>query len=174
MTPSNIIRYILYFVGILLLQTIVLDPIQLGRFITPVLYVLFIMVLPSNIKPWLLLVLAFVSGIIADFFSDTGGIHAICMLTIGFLRVYLLPLFMSKDNIEKGTEPNLFTMGYRLFALYALSLSLIYLLLFTFLDVASLNGFFYTLTTIVASTIITVFLIFIIQLLLYRIRPKEL
>lgn len=173
MTPSNIIRYILYFAGILLLQTIVLDPIQLGRFVTPVLYVLFIIVLPSDSKPWLILTIAFVTGLIADFFSDTGGMHAICMLTVGFFRVYLLPLFMSKDNIEKGTEPNLFTMGYRLFAFYVLSLSFIYLLVFTFLDVASLSGLIYTITTILVSTVITVFLIFIIQLLLYRIRPNE-
>lgn len=150
-----------------------IDPIQLGRFVTPVLYVLFIMVLPSNIKPWLILVIAFIGGLIADLFSDTGGMHAVCMLTVGFLRVYLLPLFISKDDIEKGTEPNLFTIGYRIFALYALTLSLIYLLVFTFLDVASLKGFFYTITTVMVSTVITVFLIFIIQLLLYRIRPKE-
>lgn len=81
---------------------------------------------------------------------------------------------MSKDDLEKGKEPNLFIMGYRLYAFYALTLSLVYLLIFTFLDVASLKGFLYTLTTIMVSTIITVVLIFIIQLLLYRIRPKEL
>ncbi len=132
------------------------------------------MVLPANIKPWVILVLCFVAGIIVDFFSDTGGIHAFSMVTTGYARIYLLPLFISKDDAEKAIEPNLFTIGYRLFAVYALSLSLVYLLVFTFMDVASVTGILYTLITILVSTVITVFLIFILQLLLYRIRPKEL
>lgn len=157
-----------------MLQTTVLDPIQLGRFVTPILYVLFVMVLPANIKPWILLFICFATGLFADLFSETGGMHAISMLAAGYARVYLLPVFISKDDGEKGIEPNLFTMGYRLFFLYSLTFSLLYHLVFTFLDVATVRGILYTLLTVLVSTIITVVLIFIIQLLLYRIRPKEL
>lgn len=132
------------------------------------------MVLPANIKPWVILLVCFGAGLIADLFSETGGMHAISMLSTGYLRIYLLPVFVSKDDAEKAIEPNLFTIGYRLFGFYALSLSLVYLLVFTFLDVATLRGIIYTLLTIVISTVITVFLIFILQLLLYKIRPKEL
>ncbi len=171
--PNSILRYLLYFAGILLLQTVVLDPIQLGRLVTPILYVLFVMVLPTNIKSWVVLLLCFGVGLIADFFSETGGMHAFSMVAAGYLRIYLLPLFISKEDAEKAIEPNLFTLGYRLFGFYAVSLSLVYLLVFTFLDVATTRGIIYTLLTIAISTAITVFLIFILQLLLYKIRPKE-
>lgn len=159
--------------GLLLLQVVVIDPIDLGRFVTPILYVMLVMVLPANIKPWALLVISFMAGIIADTFSDTGGMHAFSLVSTAYVRNYVLPVFLSKDDAEKPLEPTLFALGYRMFFFYALSLTLVYHLVFTFLDEATLKNFFYTLGTVLVSTLVAVILIFLLQLLLYRTKPQE-
>lgn len=158
---------------LLLLQVVVIDPIDLGRFVTPILYVVFIMTLPANIKPWALLVVAFGAGIIADWFSDTGGMHAFSLVCTAYIRRYLLPVFLSKDDAEKSLEPTLFVLGYRMFFFYALILTLIYHLVFTFLDEASLKNFFYTMGTVLVSTLVALALIFLLELLLYRVKQPE-
>ena len=165
MVITNILRYLLYFAGLLLLQVVVIDPIDLGRFITPILY--------ANIKPWALLVISFVAGIIADTFSDTGGMHAFSLVCTAYVRNYLLPLFLSKDDAEKPIEPTLFTLGYRMFFFYAASLTFVYHLVFTFLDEATLSNFFASMGTVLVSTLVAVVLIFLLQLLLYRTKPQE-
>ena len=163
MVITNILRYLLFFAGLLLLQVVVIDPIDLGRFITPILYVTLVMVLPANIKPWALLVISFVAGIIADTFSDTGGMHAFSLVCTAYVRNYLLPLFLSKDDAEKPIEPTLFTLGYLI----------VYHLVFTFLDEATLSNFFASMGTVLVSTLVAVVLIFLLQLLLYRTKPQE-
>ncbi len=173
MVITSILRYLLFFAGLLLLQVVVIDPIDLGRFITPILYVLLVMVLPANIKPWALLIISFVAGIIADTFSDTGGMHAFSLVCAAYVRNYLLPVFLSKDDAEKPLEPTLFSLGYRMFFFYAASLTFVYHLVFTFLDEATLSNFFSSMGTVLVSTLVAVILIFLLQLLLYRTKPQE-
>ncbi|KAB2917280.1 MAG: rod shape-determining protein MreD [Bacteroidetes bacterium] len=161
------------FIMLLLLQTVVIDPINLGAYATPVLYVLFIMLWPTNVKPWVTLVVCFAAGQIADIFSATGGIHSFTMVLTALVRYYIQPLFVSKDEAEKAYEPNLFNLGYRLFFFYALSLTLTYHIVFSFLEKFSFHYFFSTLATAIISTLLSVVMIFLIQLLFYRIRPEE-
>lgn len=173
MTPLRIVRYVIYFVALLLLQTIVIDPLNLGRWATPIVYVLFIIVLPAHvIPPWQGLLIAFVGGIVAGNFSESSGVHASAMLFTMLGRYFLLPLFMAKAEAEKGLEPNLFTMGYRMFFFYSASLTFIYLFVFTLLEMATLHYFFNTIATVFTSTLVTLALIFIIQLLMYRNKPS--
>jgi len=151
---------------------VVIDPINLGRFATPVLYVLFVMLLPVNMKPWVTLVVCFFAGLVADFFSDTGGMHAFTMVFTAFARIFFLKLLLNKELIEKPLEPNIFNLGYRLFFFYGLAMSFVYHLVFTFLDVATLHYFFVTLGVVLVSTALALILIFLIQLLFYRMKPE--
>lgn len=174
MTPGSIVRYFLIFTGLLLLQVVVIDPINLGRFATPFLYVLFVIILPVNIKPWRTLLICFVAGLAADFFSDTGAKHAFCMTLAAFVRTYFLPVFINKDDLEKAMEPNLFNMGYRLFTFYAAGLTFVYHLAFTLLDYFTFHYFFRSIAIAIASSLLGLVLILLIQLIFYRVRANEL
>lgn len=173
MTPGNIIRYILIFLGLLLLQVVVLNGLNLNRFATPMLYVLLVMLWPVNIKPWVTLLVFFVAGTIIDFVSETHGEHAFSLVATALARHYLLPIFIDKDQAEKSFEPNLFNLGYRVFFLYGLALSFVYHLVFTFMDVAMLKDFFYTLGIVIVSTLLSMVMIFLLQLLFYRINSSK-
>ena len=70
------IRNILRFFTVILLQVLLLDNVQLGGYLSPYFYVIFIILLPFESPKWLLLCLAFLLGLSVDLFNGTPGMHA--------------------------------------------------------------------------------------------------
>ncbi|ARN76592.1 hypothetical protein BST97_00430 [Nonlabens spongiae] len=77
---------------LLLVQIFVLDQIHFFGFISPMVYFLFVLLVPIRIKLAPYLLLAFFYGWILDTFNDTGGAHAAACLTLAFSRDLLLGL----------------------------------------------------------------------------------
>src|ERR1035438_10242339 len=82
---NKVVRNIIRFLVLILVQVIVLNNIQLNGFINPYIYILFIM-LPFETPGWLLLVLSLVTGLTVDMFSNTLGMHAAACVFLGFCR----------------------------------------------------------------------------------------
>ncbi|MBQ2498452.1 MAG: rod shape-determining protein MreD, partial [Bacteroidales bacterium] len=59
---NTLIRNILRFVGLLILQVLIVDNIRLGNFIHPCVYVLYVMILPFDTPKWSLMVNGFLIG----------------------------------------------------------------------------------------------------------------
>ena len=53
---DNLGRYFLGFIGIMAVQVLILNNLNLGGYINPWLYVLFILVLPREMPNWLLMI----------------------------------------------------------------------------------------------------------------------
>lgn len=87
---NSSLKHSLRFVGLLLLQVLVLDNLLLFGFVNPYLYVLFVILLPLNIGKIQSMSLAFLLGLCVDIFSDTGGIHAAACLVAAYLRPLVL------------------------------------------------------------------------------------
>ncbi len=79
---TNIIR----FVALVLVQVLVLSNINFMGFISPYLYILFIILYPIKNNRSLFIFLSFLLGLTIDMFSDSGGVHAAACVTIAFLR----------------------------------------------------------------------------------------
>ena len=101
---NEIIRNIIRFILLVAVQILIINNIELGRFINPFLYVLFIIILPFEAPKWLVLLSAFLIGITMDMFSDTGGMHAAACVFMGYIRPGVLKLFSPRDGYE--FEPN--------------------------------------------------------------------
>lgn len=87
---SSIISNIARFVGLILLQVLILSNINFLGYINPYLYVLFILLYPFNSNQTLFLILSFLLGLSVDIFEDSGGIHAAACLIAAFVRPGLL------------------------------------------------------------------------------------
>lgn len=87
---NSSLKHSLRFVGLLLLQVLVLDNLLLFGFVNPYLYVLFVILLPLNMGKIQSMSLAFLLGLCVDIFSDTGGIHAAACLVAAYLRPLVL------------------------------------------------------------------------------------
>ena len=93
---SNTIR----FVGLLLLQVLVLNKLNLFGYITPMVYIVWIFLFPfrKNLTP--LLLLSFILGLTIDYFSNSGGINASAALFIAFIRLPILKLTLRKSDFD--------------------------------------------------------------------------
>lgn len=78
------------FVGLVLLQVLVLNHINFLGYINPYLYIIFILALPVDMAHWKVIFMGFLLGLSIDFFGDTGGVHAAACLAIAYVRPKLL------------------------------------------------------------------------------------
>jgi len=86
MQNSEIFINIFRFIGLVLLQALVLNHINFLGFINPYLYIFFIIVFPLTGNKSLLIFLSFLLGLSVDIFSDSGGIHAAACVVIAYFR----------------------------------------------------------------------------------------
>jgi len=90
----------LLFVGLILLQIIVLNNINFLGYINPFLYIFFIFVFPIKKIDSSLIFLSFFLGLIIDSFSNTGGVNAAATLFIAFIRIPILKSVLGKREID--------------------------------------------------------------------------
>ena len=107
---NRLILNTLRFIGLLLLQVLVIDNIRLGYYIHPCVYVLFIFLLPFNIQKWQLLLLGFFTGLTVDLFNGTPGLNAAATVFLAFVRPYVINNMTRRKDINMNDEPSLNNM----------------------------------------------------------------
>jgi rod shape-determining protein MreD len=168
---NNIYKHTLRFFLFVLLQGLIIKNIDIGTFINPFPYILFILLLPFDAPPWLVLLLAFITGLIVDMFYTTPGINAGACTLMAYARHHILNLLAPRDGYESTLQPGIFSMGWPWFLSYAGILCLLHHLFLFFIEVGRFSEFFHTFFTAFLSTLATLLLIVICQFLFNR--PKE-
>ena len=170
---NEIIRNIIRFIVLVLAQVLIIKNIELGRFINPFIYVLFIIVLPFETPRWLLLLSAFVLGITVDLFYDTAGMHASAAVFMAYVRPGVLKLFSPRDGYEFGTQPTIQYLGVPWFLSYSGILILFHHLVLFYIEVFRFSEFFSTLIRVLVSSVFTLLLVIISQYLFQRKKDQE-
>ncbi len=164
---NDIIKNTVRFVILILLQVLIIQNIRLGSSIILFPYVLFILLLPFETPKLVVLLAAFLTGLVIDMFYDTAGVHtAVCVL-IGFLRYYILRLLAPREGYEVGQSPTLHSMGSLWFITYAATIIFIHHLCFFYMEIFRFSEFFRTLLRVVLSSVGTFCLVYVIQFLFY-------
>jgi hypothetical protein len=170
---NEIIRNIIRFILLVGVQVLIINNIELGRFINPFLYVLFIIILPFETPKWLVLLCAFVIGITIDMFADTGGMHAAACVFMGYIRPGILKLFSPRDGYEFGTQPTVQYLGIPWFLSYAGILVLAHHLILFYVEIFRFSEFFSTFFRVIISSLFTLLLVIVTQYLFYRKKNQE-
>lgn len=165
---TDILKYGLGFVFLLLLQTLVLNHLQLSIYINPYLYIFFIIALPFNTPNWLLLTLAFVMGLMVDLFTGTLGMHASALVFMAFCRRYLLSVIAPREGYEFGSRPHYQDMGMTWFLIYSSVLTLCHHLFLFFVEAFEFHSFFIILFRVILSSLFTLLLIWMAQVFTYK------
>jgi rod shape-determining protein MreD len=157
---QNVIRFIV----LVLAQVFVLNNIRFIGFINPYIYILFILLLPVRFPRWLSLILGFIIGLIIDSFTNTPGVHTAATVLMAYLRNPVINVFI---NLEEGVNPvpGFFSFGIASFVKYITSMVLIHHTAFYFLEVFSFDTPGQTLLRILLNSLITLFLLFGLQLI---------
>lgn len=167
MNSKLIINNILRFILLIALQVLVLNHVYLGIEVSPVVYILFILMLPTNCNKLMMIFLAFLAGLCVDIFSNTLGFHTFAATLIGFLRVTFANRMVNQD--DKAVEtPSLRSVGMKQFSFYTLILTAIYCFTYQMLEAFDFAEILSVLLLTVVNTIITYLLILLLQYLFIR------
>lgn len=158
----NIVRVLVYFVTLVLIQVLVLNHIHFLRIATPFLYLYFVIKLPVGYSPSRVIFLSFLIGIIIDAFSNTPGMHAAACTFAGFVRQPLFKLFKG-DDLPETTYPSFQTFGIGSFIRFTLMLVFIHHLALFFLESLTLFDPLFFFIRIFASVIMTTLFITIVE-----------
>lgn len=138
---QSIVKLVIRFVLLLLLQVLVLKGIRLEFGILSnvmiFLYPLFIILLPINTPRVVILILAFFLGLSVDVFYDSLGIHAAATVFLAFNRMYILKLIEPTQGYKTEASPSAHNYGLIWFISYASLMMFIHLFIYFSIDAFS-------------------------------------
>lgn len=163
------IKYIVWFIAIVLAQTLLFNNIFFAGYLNPYIYLIFILFLPVNTSRVLLLIASFILGWCIDIFENSGGVHIAASVVLGFVRPYLLKLSIQRQEseIENLQIQRLPILTYSIYTLLAIFIH--HLILFT-IEAFSFSGFGTTLLRTLYSSLFTFLFILVVRLWNFRRR----
>lgn len=164
----EIISHIIRFIGLILVQVLILNNIQFGGILNPYLYIYFILVLPVDFPPNIGLILAFLMGLTIDLFCQTLGMHTIATLFAAYCRPFVMRYMAPRDGYEFSRVPGIRHMGWLWFITYAGILIFLHHFVLFFVETFRMSGLLFTLGKSMGSTVMTLALTLILQLLFVR------
>ena len=164
---NKTIIYVFRFIIFVLIQGLVLNHMNISGYLNPLLYVMFILLLPFGISKQWVLVLAFITGYAVDLFSGTPGMHAAALVFAAFLRPFLINAVTRQDDLEAGASPTIKDMGFRWVFVYSTILVVIHHMIFFFIESFRISEFLQTATRALLSSLMTLVLIMLIQVLFF-------
>jgi cell shape-determining protein MreD len=114
------------------------------------------------------MLIAFFMGLVIDVFYETIGMHAAASTLLAFLRPFWLKVTSPSGGYDEVEEPSLSELGIGRFISYAVPLVFIYSLAFFTADQWGTGGFFGVLNKSILSSIFTMLLVIIVQVLFFK------
>lgn len=165
---SILLRNIIRFALLLLLQVFVLNKILVHQLVSPYLYVLFIIALPFNMPRPAILILGLVLGLSLDMFMNTMGMHAAACVLVAYLRPFIMNILSPQGGFETTLKsPSMTSMGITPFLIYASVLVFVHHTVYFLLEVFGFANPLYLLLKILCSTAASLFLILLYELLFF-------
>lgn len=161
----EILKIVFRFIVLIAVQVLVLNHVEISGYINPFLYVLFILMLPVRIPRLLLLIIAFVTGLCVDIFTNTAGMHAAACVLMAFLRPGWLKIIAPRDGYDVEAVPSVKRFGFQWFIIYSSVMVLVHHVSLFYIEVFRFSEFFSTLIRALLSSAVTLLLIIITQYL---------
>ena len=169
---NNIAVHIFRFLIFVLIQSLVLNSLEIGLGIQLMIYPLFIVLLPFETSLPILLLVAFVMGFSIDSISNTFGLHTSSLLVVAYLRPFVFNIFSPRDGYDPLKEASIFEMGQRWFISVFGILILIQHLWFFTLEMFNISETLYVLQKTMLSAPLS-FLLCILLQVIFVSKPKE-
>lgn len=155
--------------GLVVLQTLVLNQVNINGFVNPYVFPLFILLLPFHTKPWVLMFSAFLLGLCIDLFNGTMGMHAFACTLMAYARPYFLKNFRPKS--DKYNYASLKHNEFSWLLFYISTMLAIHHLSYFFIEAGTLSNFFHTVLLIIFSLFFSTFISFLL-LFTFKLNSK--
>ena len=169
---NYLVKNILLLLVFVLAQGLVFGQLHFGYGIHPMIYPLFILMLPFDIRPVILMLLAFIAGVGVDFFMNTFGLHASAAVFIAYLRPGIFRQFSPRDGYDILKEPIAIDMGYPWFIKVSGLTILVHHFWFFGLEYFKWSAWKVIASNTLISSIITLSIFILIQVLFFKKSKK--
>ena len=115
-------RIIGRFALLLLIQLLVLNHVFLGGYTFPMLYLLAILMLPTNMKRIPLLLIAFGTGLLVDVMNNMLGFHALACTVVAMMRILFADRILTRGEPTAIDRPSIYSVSPQYFISYMLIL----------------------------------------------------
>ncbi len=153
----------LYFVLYLLAQVMLFRQLVLFNTAFCFMYVAFILLLPIETNPMLLMVAGFFLGFAIDIFYDSLGLHALSLVLVAYLRNYWLATITPQGGYDAGQGPTLAVNGVQWFMVYTIPLVFFHHAVLFFAEAGGFDIFWYTMSKVITSLLFTMTVILLFQ-----------
>jgi len=130
-------------------------------------YIGFILLLPLGISRINLMLVGFLTGLIIDIFYNSLGTHMAATTLLAFLRPLWINAITPRGGYENVSAPALKNLGLSWFLAYALPLMALHFLTIFFIEAGGFHLFVFVLIKVLASTLLTTFVLVLLQYLFY-------
>jgi hypothetical protein len=164
MSRIGIPQVIAFFVY-LLYQVMILQNVVLFHTAFCFLYVAYLLLLPVETNPLVLMGIGFLMGFAVDMFYESIGLHAFACVFVMYVRNYWLSSITPQGGYDSNVTPSMALGGFQWFVVYALPLVFIHHLMLFYMEAGGLGMFWFTLWKTIVSTFFTTLVILIAQFL---------
>lgn len=165
---SLVWRNIGRFVLIMALQLLVLDHVYLGGYIMPMIYLLFVLMLPTGMKRIPLLLIAFGTGLLSDVMTGALGFHALACTVVAMLRIAFADRILTRGEPVVVERPSCLDVTPQYFVAYLAILFASFYLVFFTVELWGARSLGEVLLSTVLSTLLSVVLSVVYQVVFLR------
>lgn len=164
------ILHAIYFVLYLLAQVMLFRQLVLFNTAFCFVYVAFVLLLPIETNPMVLMLTGFLLGFGIDVFYDSLGLHALSLVLVAYLRNYWLATITPQGGYDAGQGPTLAVNGVQWFMVYTIPLVFAHHAVLFFAEAGGLDIFWYTMSKVMTSLMFTMTVILLFQYFSFRRR----
>ncbi|MDY6294595.1 MAG: hypothetical protein SPL78_10950 [Bacteroidales bacterium] len=170
---NTLFHFLILFVALLVAQ-VICSKIVLFSVAMPVIYIYLILRLPLNYSLNWTLTIAFLFGLFVDMFNNTQGMNSLACVVMTIVRRPVFDMFILRDDEDNDPIPSMDSLGITGYLKYMATLVTIYCAVLFLTQAFTLHNFPLTLLRIIASSVLSILLIFGIDSLVSTQREKRL
>jgi hypothetical protein len=155
------------FISLVLAQVLIFNQVQFSGFFNPYAYLLFIILLPLSAPRYLVLILAFLLGLIIDIFSNSLGVHSAATVFAAYARPLVIRVISNRED-DKSDYPGLHQNKLIWFVNYVLIMVLLHHTVLFYLEVYTFANFFNTFYRVILSSLFSIIIIVLSQFLVFK------
>jgi len=160
-------KYVFMFISMVLVQVLIFNQVQFSGFFNPYVYLLFIILLPLSAPRYLVLILAFLLGLIIDVFSNSLGVHSAATVFAAYARPLVIRVISNRED-DKSDYPGLHQNKLIWFVNYVLIMVLLHHTILFYLEVYTFTNFFNTFYRVILSSLFSIIIIVLSQFLVFK------
>jgi hypothetical protein len=140
---------------------------EMGLGIHIMIYPMFILLLPFDLRPIFVMILAFFMGLAVDWLTNSFGLHAASAVFLGYARPQLFNVLAPREGYDPIKSPTLRDMGIKWFLIIYLVGLLIHHFFFFVFEVFKFSDFFFIIGKTILSALVSFLIIWLVQIIFF-------